>query len=423
MKVLVIGGGGREHALVWKIRKSPLVKKVFCCPGNAGISREARCIPIAADRPQELLQFAVKEKIDLTVVGPEVPLVMGIVDLFTDNGLKIFGPTRRAAELEGSKAFAKHLMAHYHIPTAAYEVFDDLQKAKDFVNRQQGPLVVKADGLAAGKGVIVCPERRRAHEALEQLMAQNAFGEGGRRVVIEECLSGEEVSVLALSDGENVLTMLPAQDHKRILDGDQGPNTGGMGAYAPCPFVSEALMTCMKRDILEPTIRGMALEGRPYKGVLYAGIMLTADGPKVLEYNCRFGDPETQVVLPLIKGDLVEAMLAAIDGRLAEITWRHYASSAVTVVLASGGYPDKYQTGQVILGSEGPFAREVKVFHAGTRLVDGRCVSAGGRVLSVTALAPNLPQAIDKAYAAVGKITFDGAYYRKDIGAKGLAYL
>lgn len=290
MKVLVIGGGGREHALVWKIKKSPLVKKVFCCPGNAGISREARCVPIAADRPQELLQFAVKEKIDLTVVGPEVPLVMGIVDLFTDNGLKIFGPTRRAAELEGSKAFAKHLMAHYHIPTAAYEVFDDLQKAKEFVNRQQGPLVVKADGLAAGKGVIVCREPLMAHEALEQLMALNAFGEGGRRVVIEECLSGEEVSVLALSDGENVLTLLPAQDHKRILDGDQGPNTGGMGAYAPCPFVSEALMTIMKREILEPTIRGMALEGRPYKGVLYAGIMLTADGPKVLEYNCRFGD-------------------------------------------------------------------------------------------------------------------------------------
>jgi phosphoribosylamine---glycine ligase len=423
MKVLVIGSGGREHALVWKIGKSPLVNKVFCAPGNAGIARDCQCVPIAAQALDELLQFAVKEKIDLTVVGPEAPLVNGIVDLFTDNGLKIFGPSQKAAELEGSKAFAKYIMKQYHIPTADYQVFDDLPTAQDFVNRAENALVIKADGLAAGKGVVVCSDRHQAREALEMIKAMQASGVGGGKIIIEECLVGEEVSVLALVDGENLVCLAPAQDHKRIFDNDQGLNTGGMGAYAPVPFVSESMMTLIKRDILEPTVRGMALEGRPYKGVLYAGLMLTEDGPKVLEYNCRFGDPETQVILPLAQSDLVEALLASVDGNLKNIKWRNYKSAAVTVVIASGGYPNQYQTGKPIFGVEGSFGKDVKVFHSGTQISDQQVVTAGGRVLAVTALASQLPLAIERAYAAVGKITFDGAYYRKDIGAKALPYL
>ncbi len=423
MKVLVIGSGGREHALVWKIGKSPLVKKVFCAPGNAGIARDGRCVPIGSNKLDELLQFAVREKIDLTVVGPEAPLVDGIVDLFNDNGLKIFGPTQKAAELEGSKAFAKYIMNQYHIPTADYQVFDNLTAAKEFINRSENPLVIKADGLAAGKGVMVCPDRYQAAEALEIINNMQSGGLGGGKIIIEECLAGEEVSVLALVDGENLVCLTPAQDHKRIFDNDQGLNTGGMGAYAPAPFISDAMMTLIKRDILEPTVRGMALEGRPYKGVLYAGLMVTADGPKVLEYNCRFGDPETQVILPLAQSDLVEAMLACVDGKLQNIKWRNYRSTAVTVVIASGGYPNQYQTGKPIYGVDGPFGKEVKVFHSGTKMAENQIVTAGGRVLAVTALAPQLPLAIDRAYEAVGKITFDGAYYRKDIGAKALPYL
>jgi phosphoribosylamine--glycine ligase len=423
MKVLVIGSGGREHTLVWKIRQSPLIKKIFCAPGNAGMNGLATCVPIPVGRIQDLLQFAVQEKIDLTVVGPEAPLVNGIVDLFENNGLTIFGPSQRASELEGSKAFAKYLMDAYNIPTAGYRVFEEYEAAQSFVVESNSPLVIKADGLAAGKGVVVCHERKQALDALEQIMQSRIFGAAGGKVVIEELLSGEEVSVLAISDGENLIYFAPAQDHKRIFDGDQGLNTGGMGAYAPVPFVSEAMMTMIKRDIMEPTIRGMAMEGRPYKGVLYAGLMLTADGPKVLEYNCRFGDPETQVILPLAESDLVEAMMAAATGNLDAVKWYNRRSAAVTVVIASGGYPDAYQTGKTILGLEGPFDKDVMIFHAGTAREENRIVSSGGRVLAVTALADRLPDAIAKAYKALGRITFDGAYYRKDIGAKALPYI
>jgi len=423
MKILVIGSGGREHALVWKIKQSAMVEKIFCAPGNAGIAHDATCVPIAVDHLQELLRFAQAEKIDLTVVGPEAPLVQGVVDLFLEHGLKIFGPRQKAAELEGSKAFAKYLMDRYHIPTAGHQVFTDLQAAKEFVNRTEAAVVIKADGLAAGKGVFVCRERLQAHEALEQMMVSHVFGVGGNKVIIEECLTGEEVSVLAISDGENLIYLTPAQDHKRIFDGDQGLNTGGMGACAPVPFLSDGMFTCIKRDIMEPTIRAMAVEGRPYQGVLYAGIMLTPDGPKVLEFNCRFGDPETQVILALAQSDLVGAMLAALNGSLADFKWQNHKGAAVTVVIASGGYPDKYQTGKTILGLNSVLDQEVMVFHSGTRQTEEAIVTAGGRVLTVTAMAAKLPQAIDKAYQAVGKITFDGAYYRRDIGAKALRYL
>ncbi len=423
MKVLVIGSGGREHTLVWKIRQSPQVKTVYCAPGNAGMNGLATCVPIAASHTNDLLQFAVQEKIDLTVVGPEAPLVQGVVDLFENNGLTIFGPSQRASELEGSKAFAKYLMKAYNIPTADYRVFEEYEEAKSFVIESNAPVVIKADGLAAGKGVMICYERKQALDALEQIMQSRLFGTAGNKVVIEELLSGEEVSVLALSDGENLVYFSPSQDHKRIFDGDQGLNTGGMGAYAPVPFVSEAMMTLIKRDIMEPTIRGMAMEGRPYKGVLYAGLMLTDEGPKVLEYNCRFGDPETQVILPLLESDLVEAMMAAATGRLGSAKWHNRRGAAVTVVIASGGYPDAYQTGKTILGLEGPFDKEVLIFHAGTTREENRVVTSGGRVLAVTALADRLPESIAKAYRAVGKIAFDGAYYRRDIGAKALPYL
>ena len=423
MKVLVIGSGGREHTLVWKIRQSPLVKTVYCAPGNAGMNGLAKCVPIPAAKTSDLLQFAVQEKIDLTVVGPEAPLVQGVVDLFENNGLTIFGPSQRASELEGSKAFAKYLMKAYNIPTADYRVFEEYEEAKSFVIESNAPVVIKADGLAAGKGVMICYERKQALDALEQIMQSRLFGAAGSKVIIEELLSGEEVSVLALSDGENLVYFLPSQDHKRIFDGDQGMNTGGMGAYAPVPFVSEAMMTLIKRDIMEPTIRGMAMEGRPYKGVLYAGLMLTDDGPKVLEYNCRFGDPETQVILPLLETDLVEAMMAAATGRLDAVQWHNRKGAAVTVVIASGGYPDAYQTGKTILGLEGAFDKEVMIFHAGTTREENRVVSSAGRVLAVTALADRLQEAIAKAYRAVGKIAFDGAYYRRDIGAKALPYI
>ncbi len=420
MRVLIIGSGGREHALVWKVKRSALVKKIYCAPGNYGISRDALCVDIPAHDIKRLLAFAVKEKIDLTIVGPEQPLVAGLVDEFEANGLAIFGPNQRAAELEGSKAFAKELMARHKIPSAEFRVFNRLEEAQNYVNSARTPLVIKADGLAAGKGVYVCTEKVQALIALHQIMESRVFGQAGSRVVIEEFLTGEEVSVLALSDGENLVYLAPAQDHKRVFDGDLGANTGGMGAYAPAPFLDEGTFRRIRMEIMEPTIRAMAHEDRPYRGVLYAGLILTSDGPKVLEYNCRFGDPETQVILPLAASDLVEAIMACREGGLANLQWRNHAGAAAGVVIASGGYPERYTTGQRIYGLEGPMEKDVVIFHSGTKLADSHPVTAGGRVLTVTAWAPDLEAAIARAYRTVGKLAFDGAYYRRDIGARGL---
>ncbi len=420
MRVLVIGSGGREHALVWKIKRSALVKKIYCAPGNFGISRDAICENIPVNDLQRLLHFAVKEKIDLTIVGPEQPLVDGIVDLFENNGLAIFGPTQRAAQLEGSKVFTKEFLARHRIPSAAYAVFSDYDQARNYAAVARMPLVIKADGLAAGKGVVICHEPAQAMEALSQIMHKRVFGAAGDKVILEEFLQGEEVSILALSDGEHLVYLAPAQDHKRIFDGDQGANTGGMGAYAPTPFLTAEGFERIQSEIMAPTIKAMAGEDRPYRGVLYAGLILTAQGPKVLEYNCRFGDPETQVLLPLAQNDLIETIFAARSGLLHRVQWRNREGATAGVVIASGGYPERYEKEKRIYGLDKALDQETMIFHSGTREVQGNPVTAGGRVLTVTAWAPTLRDAIDSAYRTVGKITFDGAYYRKDIGAKGL---
>ena len=420
MKILVVGGGGREHALVWKLKQSRHVDQLYCAPGNAGIAQDARCVDIAATDTQGLLHFAIQNKIDLTIVGPEAPLVAGIVDEFEANGLSIFGPSQRAAELEGSKSFAKYIMNKYNVPTADSEVFDEFDEAQKYLGQCSYPIVVKADGLAAGKGVIICENREKAAEALKNIMLEKVFGDAGDQVIIEEFLTGQEVSVLGISDGEHLVYLVPSQDHKRIFDNDQGPNTGGMGAYAPTPVMDEQMMQRVQTEVMEPVIKGMALEDRPYRGILYGGIILTEQGPKVLEFNCRFGDPETQAVLPLADVDLVEAILSAQQGKLDEFNWKNLSKYAVCVVISSGGYPGSYETGKTILGLDNSFEQDVIIFHAGTRREDSRIVTAGGRVLGVTALDDTLEKAIDKVYRAVGKITFDGAYYRKDIAAKAL---
>jgi len=420
MKVLVIGGGGREHTIIWKIKQSPLVTKVYCAPGNAGIMQDAECVDISVMDNDKMLKFAIKNKIDLTIVGPEAPLVNGIVDVFEENNMAIFGPSKRAAELEGSKSFMKHIMSKYNIPTADYRVFDEYEIAKSFLIKHKGPIVVKADGLAAGKGAIVCKDREEALIALDKVMKTKDFGDAGNKVVIEECMVGDEVSVIALSDGENFVTLVPSQDHKRIFDNDQGPNTGGMGAYAPTPHISAELMQKIENDIIAPTIKGMALEDRPYKGVLYAGLMITKVGPKVVEYNVRFGDPETQVILPMAESDLVEAIMAAREGRLSEIKWKNREGGAVCVVLASGGYPGKYENGKKIHGLDHQWDDGVFVFHAGTKMQGSNVVTNGGRVLGVTAIDTSISRAVDKAYKAVKWIAFDGTSYRKDIAARVL---
>ncbi len=420
MKILVIGSGGREHALVWKIAQSKEVKKIFCAPGNAGISEQAECAAIDASNIKGLLKFAHDKRIDLTVVGPEVPLAMGIVDAFKDEGLKIFGPSRKAAEIESSKIFAKYLMEKYHIPTARYESFAVFDKAEDYVKSISMPIVVKADGLAAGKGAVVCFSREEALQALTKMMVKRIFGEAGGKVVIEEFLSGEEVSVLAFTDGTTILPLIPAQDHKPILDGDKGPNTGGMGAYAPAVFVDDNILRDIQKNILQPAVRGMALEERPYRGVLYAGLIMTKHGPKVIEFNCRFGDPETQVILPLMKSDLLPLLFGCADGNLKNLSVEITHQFAVCVIMASGGYPEKYENGKKIIGLKSHFGSDIINFHAGTKFSNGDYVTNGGRVFGITAVGDSIKQAINKAYAAVGKIAFDGAYYRKDIGYKAL---
>ncbi len=423
MKILVVGGGGREHALVWKLAQSPLADEIYCAPGNAGIAGLAECVNIAADDVDTLLEFAQAENIGLTVVGPEAPLAAGIVDKFTAAGLKIFGPSQKAAMIEGSKALAKEIMEKYGIPTAKYAAFDDKEAALAYLDTNPAPIVVKADGLAAGKGVVVAMTDAEAREAVESMLSGNAFGAAGARVVIEEYLAGEEVSVLAFSDGQTVLPMVSAQDHKRVFDGDQGPNTGGMGAYSPAPIYTPEIAEQVLQQVLQPAVDGMRREGRTYKGVLYAGLMLTDAGVKVLEFNARFGDPETQAVLARLQSDVVEIMLAVIDGRLNEYTLEWSPDAAICVVLASGGYPGSYAKGQPIKGlSAAAEQPDTVVFHAGTKFIGQQVVSDGGRVLGVTACAPTIQGAIDKAYAAVDLISWQDCFCRRDIGAKALKY-
>ena len=424
MKVLVIGGGGREHALVWKIAQSPKVKKVFCAPGNAGIADLAECVPVSAGDLQGLLDFARRRKIDLTVVGPEGPLSGGIVDLFEREGLRIFGASRRAAEIESSKSFAKALLDQYRIPTARGRSFRSLTQAERYLRRLGLPVVVKADGLAAGKGVIVCATQAQALAALKRIMVKREFGDAGDRVVVEECLKGEEASFLAFTDGKTVLPMPSSQDHKAILDDDRGPNTGGMGAYSPAPVVDRLMHRKIMNEVMLPTVKAMAAEGRPYKGVLYAGLMIDRDQVRVLEFNGRFGDPEAQPLLMRIKSDIVPIMEAVIDGRLDQCRLEIDERASVCVVMSSAGYPGSYPKGLPIKGLDAAKKmQDVVVFHAGTKLTKRAVVTDGGRVLGVTALGDTVADAIAKAYEAVARIRWEGAYCRRDIGQKALKRL
>ena len=421
MKVLVVGGGGREHALCWKIAQSPKVKKVYCAPGNAGISKVAECVSISADDISSLKSFVLKEGIDLTVVGPELPLTLGIVDSFEKDGLRIFGPEKDAARLEGSKSFSKKLMEKHNIPTAAYSVFSDLEEAKTYIENQGPPLVIKADGLAAGKGVLICLTMDDAFQAVDLMMKEKNFGEAGENVIIEELLEGEEASFLAFSDGKSVLPLASSQDHKPVYDGDKGPNTGGMGAYSPAPIVTDEMNNWILENVMIPVVKGMEKEGCQYKGILYAGLMMTNDGPKVLEFNCRFGDPEAQPLLVRMKSDIVPILEAAIDGSLAneKIEWDHRTS--ICVVMSSEGYPGDYEKGREITGPEKlEELEDVEVFHAGTALSNGKLVTSGGRVLGITALGDSIEKAIDRAYKAIEYVSWEGAHYRHDIGAKAL---
>ncbi len=424
MKVLVVGGGGREHTLVWKLNQSPRVTKVYCAPGNAGIAREADVVPIDVTDIRALVDFAVSEGIGLTCVGPELPLTLGIVDAFEDAGLQIFGASRAAAEIEGSKVFTKDLLAKYNIPSGTYQVFDDADAARAYLKEIGAPIVVKADGLAAGKGAIVCQTLEEAEEAVRLCMEERAFGDAGDTIVIEEFLEGEEASFLAFSDGKTVLPMATSQDHKPIFDGDKGPNTGGMGAYSPAPVVTPELFDQAMNEIMIPTVQAMASEGRSYKGVLYAGLMIKDGKARVLEFNARFGDPEAQPLFMRLDGDLVDIMEAVIDERLDEITLDWQDDATICVVMASGGYPGDYEKGKVITGIDKADAlTDVKVFHAGTAERNGEIVTSGGRVLGVTARGQDIPQAIERAYEACALIKWDGAQYRTDIGAKAIKFL
>ena len=415
MRILVIGSGGREHALAWKLARSPKVRQMFIAPGNGGTATVGQNVPIAATDISGLVSFSRQEQIDLTIVGPEVSLVAGLVDAFNAAGLRVFGPTQAAARLEGSKAFAKQFMVEEGIPTAPATIFRDYAAAQAFLRQIVPPVVIKASGLAAGKGVIICPTRQEAEAALRQVMAERVFGDAGDEALVEVCLQGEEVSLLAFCDGRTVVPMLPARDYKRVGDGDEGPNTGGMGGYAPSPYLPPTLVQEIMARVLQPVMDGMRRRSTPYVGVLYAGLMLTDLGPRVLEFNCRFGDPETQSLMPLLESDLVEICLACTEGRLDQIQVRWSSDQAVCVVLASGGYPGDYASGKEITGLDEAGRTPSVVFHAGTKQQDGRLVTAGGRVLAVTATAPTLSQARAQVYAAAGQIHFEGMYYRKDI--------
>ena len=420
MKILLVGGGGREHALAWKLAKSPRVTKLYAAPGNAGIAKVAACVDIAPDNVDGLLEFARREKIDLTVVGPEAPLCRGIVNLFQEHKLRVFGPSKEAAELEGSKVFCKNLLRRYGIPTPNFRVFNQSKAAVQFVKGSQYPLVVKADGLAAGKGAVICHTESEAVVAIEAMMEKKVFGKAGEQVVVEEFINGVEASIMAFTDGSSIATMETTQDHKRVYDGDRGPNTGGMGAYAPAPVAGERDFQRVIREILVPTVHAMNKEKRRFKGVLYAGIMYTKSGPKVLEYNVRFGDPECQALMMLLKTDLVPVLEATIDEKLGELELEWDPQPSVCVVLASGGYPGSYETGYEITGCEEAEAAGAAVFHAGTTLKDGKLVTAGGRVLGVTAQGRDLRDARENAYAATRKISFKAMHYRQDIALKAL---
>jgi len=421
MKVLVIGSGGREHALVLKIAQSPLVEKVYCAPGNPGIGCLAENIPLAVDDLPGLLAFAKKEGVGLTVVGPELPLSLGIVDLFEEYGLKVFGARRNAALIESSKAFSKDIMKKYHVPTAFYEVFTEIEPAIAYVRQHGAPIVVKADGLAAGKGVIVAQTEAEAIAAVREMLSGNSFGAAGSRVVIEEFLTGEEASFLAFTDGKNIIPLASAQDHKAVYDGDKGPNTGGMGAYSPAPVVTAAIHAKAMNEVMHRTVDGMAAEGRPYRGVLYAGLMIDGDSVKTLEFNARFGDPECQPLLMRMKSDIVPILLAVADGDIAGIEIEWHDMAAVCVVMAAAGYPGDYPKGDVISGLDAAGKiDDLFVFHAGTGEKDGRCVTSGGRVLGVTGRGATVALAIKKAYEGVAAISWRGAQFRTDIGRKAL---
>lgn len=424
MQVLVIGGGGREHTLVWKLAQSKSVTKIYAAPGNPGMKGLAECVDLDIADLDGLADWAEKHAIDLTVVGPEAPLVAGIVDVFKARGLTIFGPSAKAAEIEGSKIFSKELMEKYGVPTAFFKVCDNLADARAFVEEKGAPIVIKADGLAAGKGVVVAMTKDEALDALDDMMGHHKFGSAGNRVVIEEFMEGEEASLLAFTDGKTIVPMLAAQDHKRVNDGDQGPNTGGMGAYCPAPVMTAALKEKTVKEVLHPIVDALAKEGRPYSGCLYAGLMIKGDSVKVVEFNARFGDPETQVVLPLLQSDLAEIMAACAKGTLQPEMVEWSDKAAVCVVMASGGYPGSYKKGLPITGLKAAGAMEdVVVFHAGTREEDGKILTNGGRVLGVTAVADDIPSAQQKAYDAVDKIHFEGAHFRQDIAWRALRRL
>ncbi len=417
MKILIVGSGGREHAIAWKAARSPKAEKIYCAPGNAGIEEYAKCVGIGAMEFDKLAAFAKEKQIDLTVVGMDDPLVGGIVDVFEARGLRVFGPRKNAAILEGSKAFSKDLMKKYHIPTAAYENFSDAAAALEYLKTARFPIVLKADGLALGKGVLICNTFEEARAGVQEIMLDKRFGSAGNRMVIEEFMTGREVSVLSFVDGKTVRTMTSAQDHKRAGDGDTGLNTGGMGTFSPSPFYTKEVDDFCQRYIYQPTVDAMAAEGRPFKGIIFFGLMLTADGPKVLEYNARFGDPEAQVVLPRMKTDLIDVFEACIDGTLDQIDLEFEDNAAVCVVLASEGYPVRYEKGYPIEGLDAFQGRDgYYVFHAGTAKKDGAVVTNGGRVLGVTAKGSDLKEARENAYRAVDWITFENKYYRNDIG-------
>ena len=417
MKLLVVGGGGREHAIIKKLKENPEVEKIFALPGNGGIAADAECVPIGAKDIPAMVAFAVEQQVDYAVVAPDDPLVLGAVDALNEKGIPCFGPTAAAAQIEGSKVFAKDLMKKYGIPTAAYESFDDAAAALRYLDTAEMPIVVKADGLALGKGVIIAQAREEARQAVISMMEEGMFGQSGSRVVIEEFLTGPEVSVLSFTDGETVVPMVSSMDHKRAKDNDQGLNTGGMGTVAPNPYYTEAIAAQCMEEIFLPTIRAMKAEGRPFRGCLYFGLMLTPKGPKVIEYNCRFGDPETQVVLPLLESDLLTVMRATTEGTLAQTEVKFSDKSACCVILASQGYPQKYQSGfEMTIAPEAlPHA-----FVAGAKLADGKLLTSGGRVIGLTAVEDTLPQAIEEAYALTGMVHFENAYCRRDIGARAM---
>ncbi|ELI1840782.1 phosphoribosylamine--glycine ligase [Vibrio fluvialis] len=424
MRVLIIGSGGREHALGWKVAQNPTVETVFIAPGNAGTALEAKLqnVNIAVEDVAGLVAFAQDNGIELTIVGPEAPLVIGVVDAFRAAGLPIFGPTQAAAQLEGSKAFTKDFLARHNIPTAAYANFTEIEPALAYVREQGAPIVVKADGLAAGKGVIVAMTLEEAEEAIKDMLAGNAFGDAGSRVVVEEFLDGEEASFIVMVDGENVLPMATSQDHKRVGDQDTGPNTGGMGAYSPAPVVTQAIHDRVMQEVIYPTVRGMAAEGNPYTGFLYAGLMIDSTGaPKVIEYNCRFGDPETQPIMMRMQSDLVELCLAAIDGKLDLVESKWDPRASIGIVLAAGGYPGDYAKGDIISGLPTTEVEGQKVFHAGTTDKDGHVVTNGGRVLCATALGNTVSEAQQRAYELAKQISWNGMFHRNDIGYRAIA--